>query len=52
MVSAHRNEHLAMSLRSFCDDLKAKEPQLERKRKKVSRKEEKGTTSAVHIPDV
>ncbi|XP_062170261.1 protein MHF1 homolog [Alnus glutinosa] len=51
ILSAHRNEHLATSLRSFCDDLKAKEPQSERKRKKTSRKEDKATTNVVHIPD-
>ncbi|KAH7578510.1 hypothetical protein ACOSP7_000187 [Xanthoceras sorbifolium] len=52
ILSAHRNEHLASSLRSFNDDLKAKEPQSERKRKKTSKKEDKATTSVVHIPDV
>ncbi|KAL6996837.1 MHF histone-fold complex component [Sarracenia purpurea var. burkii] len=41
ILSAHRNEHLATSLRSFGNDLKAKEPQSERKRKKVSRKEDR-----------
>ncbi|KAM3704350.1 hypothetical protein ACB098_04G168300 [Castanea mollissima] len=51
ILSAHRNEHLATSLRSLCDDLKAKEPQSERKRKKTPRKENKATTSVVHIPD-
>ncbi|GMY15221.1 protein MHF1 homolog isoform X1 [Fagus crenata] len=51
ILSAHRNEHLATSLRSFCNDLKAKEPQSERKRKKTPRKENKATTSVVHIPD-
>ncbi|XP_075662512.1 protein MHF1 homolog isoform X2 [Castanea sativa] len=51
VLSAHRNEHLAASLRSLCDDLKAKEPQSERKRKKTPRKENKATTSVVHIPD-
>ncbi|GAV60202.1 hypothetical protein CFOL_v3_03733, partial [Cephalotus follicularis] len=45
LVSAHRNEHLASSLRSFCNDLKAKEPQSERKRKKALRKEDKAATS-------
>ncbi|KAE8123781.1 hypothetical protein FH972_018710 [Carpinus fangiana] len=51
ILSAHRNEHLATSLRSFCNDLKAKEPQSERKRKKTSRKEDKATANVVHIPD-
>ncbi|KAJ4838395.1 MHF histone-fold complex component [Turnera subulata] len=56
ILSAHRNEHLSTLLRSFCNDLKAKEPQSERKRKKVSKKEDKATASAsasvIHIPDV
>ncbi|KAJ9140095.1 hypothetical protein P3X46_030780 [Hevea brasiliensis] len=52
ILSAHRNEHLAASLRSFSNDLKAKEPQSEKKRKKVSKKEDKASTSAVHIPDL
>ncbi|KAF5476466.1 hypothetical protein F2P56_003219 [Juglans regia] len=51
ILSAHRNEHLATSLRSFGTDLKSKEAQSERKRKKPSRKEDKATTSVVHIPD-
>ncbi|XP_015888540.3 protein MHF1 homolog [Ziziphus jujuba] len=51
ILSAHRNEHLATALRSFWDDLKSKEPQSERKRKKPPRKEEKATTSTVHILD-
>lgn len=52
-ISAHRNEHLAASLRSFGNGLKAKEPQSERKRKKASKKEDKlkASTSVVHIPD-
>jgi len=52
VVSAHRNENLALSLRAFCNDLKAKEPQSERKRKKASRKEDKATTSAIQIDDL
>ncbi|CAL9030688.1 unnamed protein product [Prunus brigantina] len=51
ILSAHRNEHLAALLRSFSNDLKAREPQSERKRKKSSKKEDQATTSAVHIPD-
>ncbi|XP_019082012.1 protein MHF1 homolog isoform X3 [Vitis riparia] len=50
--TAHRNKHLASSLRSFCNDLKAKEIPSERKRKKASRKEDKASTSVVHIPDL
>ncbi|KAL2935606.1 hypothetical protein RDABS01_018724 [Bienertia sinuspersici] len=42
-LAAHRNENLSLSLRAFCNDLKAKEPQSARKRKKASRKEDKGT---------
>ncbi|XP_038993476.1 protein MHF1 homolog isoform X2 [Hibiscus syriacus] len=52
IVSAHRNEHLAASLRSFRDELKAKEPQCERKRKKVPRKDDKAIEGIVHIPDL
>ncbi|KAJ7945622.1 Centromere protein S-like [Quillaja saponaria] len=43
ILSAHRNEHLATSLRAFSHDLKAKEPQSDRKRKKTARKEDRGT---------
>ncbi|CAN4115490.1 unnamed protein product [Withania somnifera] len=39
ILSAHRNDHLAASLRSFCNDLKAKECNSERKRKKNPRRE-------------
>ncbi|CAH9104767.1 unnamed protein product [Cuscuta europaea] len=34
ILSTHRNKHLAATLRSFRDDLKAKEPQTERKSRK------------------
>ncbi|KAK3006021.1 hypothetical protein RJ639_016103 [Escallonia herrerae] len=51
ILSAHRNEHLAASLRSFCNDLKAKEPRSERKRKKFSRKEDKAGPSVLQILD-
>uniref|UniRef100_A0A2P2J6B7 Centromere protein S-like n=2 Tax=Rhizophora mucronata TaxID=61149 RepID=A0A2P2J6B7_RHIMU len=51
VLSAHRNEHLAALLRSFCNDLKAKEPQPERKRQKKLKKEDNAATSAVHILD-
>ncbi|GAB4845795.1 MHF histone-fold complex component [Ancistrocladus abbreviatus] len=46
ILSAHRNESLAIALRCFCNDLKAKEPQSEKKRRKASRKEDKATSSA------
>ncbi|KAL4340976.1 hypothetical protein GQ457_08G034570 [Hibiscus cannabinus] len=52
IVSVHRNEHLAASLRSFHDELKAKEPQCERKRKKVARKDDKAVDGIVSIPDL
>ncbi|GMI95390.1 homolog of human MHF1 [Hibiscus trionum] len=52
IVSAHRNEHLAASLRSFHDELKAKETQCERKRKKVPRKDDKAIDGIVSIPDL
>ncbi|XP_010442574.2 PREDICTED: centromere protein S-like [Camelina sativa] len=54
VLSAHRNDNLAASLRSLCNDLKAKEPQSDRKRKKGSAKrEDKASSSnAVRIPDL
>nr|DAD21590.1 TPA_asm: hypothetical protein HUJ06_023053 [Nelumbo nucifera] len=45
ILSAHRSEHMATSLRSFWNDLEGKEPQSERKRKKAL-KTEKSTPSA------
>ncbi|KAL5564799.1 hypothetical protein UlMin_027963 [Ulmus minor] len=54
ILAAHRNEHLATTLRSFSNELKVKEPQSERKRKKASKREDKfkaSTSSVVHIPD-
>ncbi|XP_050221315.1 protein MHF1 homolog isoform X2 [Mercurialis annua] len=44
--TAHRNEHVAALLRSFARDLKAKEPQSDRKRKKVSKKQDAAITNA------
>ncbi|KAI3965107.1 hypothetical protein MKX01_014038 [Papaver californicum] len=38
ILSAHRNEHLASSLRFFSSELNGKEPQSEKKRKKTSKK--------------
>ncbi|GLT59519.1 hypothetical protein SLA2020_323320 [Shorea laevis] len=52
ILSAHRNEHLAATLRSFCEELRVKEPQPERKRKKESKKDDKATTSVVEISDL
>ncbi|XP_076942156.1 protein MHF1 homolog [Bidens hawaiensis] len=49
ILSAHRNKHLAETLRSFSYDLKAKEPQSEKKRKKGSNKEDKASSSVLHI---
>lgn len=45
--AAHRNDNLAASLRSLCNELKAKEPQSERKRKKVvsTKKDDKASSS-------
>ncbi|XP_060172713.1 protein MHF1 homolog isoform X1 [Lycium barbarum] len=51
IVSAHRNDHLAASLRSFSNDLKAKEPNLERKRKKNSRREDRVARELLRTPD-
>ncbi|XP_075479079.1 protein MHF1 homolog isoform X3 [Primulina tabacum] len=36
ILSAHRNDHLAASLRSSCYDLKQKTPQSEKKRRKIT----------------
>jgi len=44
LVSGHRNEHVSGMLRSFSNDLKAKDPQSEKKRKKEPKKNDKGTT--------
>ncbi|GAB2272021.1 MHF histone-fold complex component [Dionaea muscipula] len=52
IIAAHRNETLASSLRSFSNNLKAKEPQCEKRRRKTSRKEDKATPSATHVEDV
>ncbi|WOL02547.1 MHF histone-fold complex subunit 1 isoform X2 [Canna indica] len=41
ILSAHRNAHLASLLRSFYQELKGKEPQTERKRKKSSKMDDK-----------
>ncbi|KAF3786697.1 Centromere protein S [Nymphaea thermarum] len=41
IITAHRNEDLAATLRSFSKDLKEQEPQAEKKRKKAAKKEEK-----------
>ncbi|XP_074317144.1 protein MHF1 homolog [Silene latifolia] len=52
ILAAHRNENLSLSLRTFCNDLKAKEPQTEKKRKKAPRKEDRATTSAFQTIDL
>lgn len=52
ILSAHRNDHLSASLRSFCNDLKAKEPQSDRKRKKITKKEDKAARDVLHITDL
>ncbi|CAI9283704.1 unnamed protein product [Lactuca saligna] len=49
IISAHRNTHLADLLRSFSYNLKAKEPQSEKKRKKSSSKESKGLPSVLNL---
>ncbi|KAG5050039.1 hypothetical protein JHK85_011142 [Glycine max] len=43
ILCGHRNEHVSGMLRSFSNDLKAKDPQSERKRKKEPKKNDKGT---------
>ncbi|XP_071701868.1 protein MHF1 homolog [Rutidosis leptorrhynchoides] len=49
IISAHRNRNLAESLRSFAYDLKAKEPQSEKKRKRSTNKEDKAPPSVLNI---
>ncbi|XP_047951582.1 protein MHF1 homolog isoform X2 [Salvia hispanica] len=49
ILSAHRNDHLSASLRSFSNNLKAKEPQSDRKRKKITKKEDKAAKEVLHI---
>ncbi|KAG9446229.1 hypothetical protein H6P81_012357 [Aristolochia fimbriata] len=41
ILSAHRNEHVATLLRSMALELKAKEPQIEKKRKKTPKQMER-----------
>ncbi|XP_039126068.1 protein MHF1 homolog [Dioscorea cayenensis subsp. rotundata] len=41
ILSAHRNAHLMTLLRNFSHELKGKDPQSERKRKKCSKKNDK-----------
>ncbi|CAA7052743.1 unnamed protein product [Microthlaspi erraticum] len=54
VLTAHRNDNLAASLRLMCNELKAKVPHSERKRKKGStRKEDKASSSnPVRITDL
>ncbi|XAR67795.1 hypothetical protein NMG60_11002701 [Bertholletia excelsa] len=52
ILSAHRNEDLSALLKSFCNDLKAKEPQSERKRKKASKKEDKTAMGVINFQDI
>ncbi|KAL6494432.1 MHF histone-fold complex component [Orobanche gracilis] len=49
ILCAHRNDHLSGLLRSFSNDIKAKEPQSERKRKKTTIKEDKAVTDVLHF---
>ncbi|KAI3923262.1 hypothetical protein MKW92_009049 [Papaver armeniacum] len=49
ILSARRNEHLASSLRLFSSELKGKEPQSGKKRKKTSKKEDKIPSAELHI---
>ncbi|KAL1347175.1 hypothetical protein HN51_020671 [Arachis hypogaea] len=43
ILSAHRNEHVSSYLRTFSNDLKARDPSSERKRKKEAKKNDKAT---------
>ncbi|GER45575.1 centromere protein S [Striga asiatica] len=49
--ATHRNNHLSGLLRSFSNNIKAKEPQSERKRKKTAKREDKAVTDVLHIAD-
>ncbi|KAL3617626.1 MHF histone-fold complex component [Castilleja foliolosa] len=51
ILCAHRNDHLSALLRSFSNDIKAKEPQSDRKRKKTTKKEDKAVTDVLYIAD-
>ncbi|MED6197382.1 hypothetical protein PIB30_055941 [Stylosanthes scabra] len=46
ILSAHRNEHMSRYLRTFSNDLKAKDPPSKRKRKKEAKNNDKITVSA------
>ncbi|KAL9672743.1 hypothetical protein QQ045_028995 [Rhodiola kirilowii] len=46
ILCAHRNENLSAMLKSFKNEMKAKEPQSERKSKKARRKDDIASTSA------
>ncbi|XP_028766237.1 protein MHF1 homolog [Neltuma alba] len=46
ILSAHRNEHLSTLLRAFSVDLKIREPQSERKRKKATKRKTKHQPNA------
>ncbi|CAA0806842.1 Histone superfamily protein [Striga hermonthica] len=51
ILSAHRNNHLSGLLRSFSNNIKANEPQSERKRKKTAKREDKAVADVLHIAD-
>ncbi|MED6197379.1 MHF histone-fold complex component [Stylosanthes scabra] len=50
ILSAHRNEHVSSYLRTFSNDLKAKDPPSDRKRKKETKKNDKNT-HLVHVSE-
>ncbi|KAL3529073.1 hypothetical protein ACH5RR_008395 [Cinchona calisaya] len=47
ILTAHRNSQLAAALRSFWNELKAKEPPLERKRRRNAKKD----ADPLYVPD-
>ncbi|XP_047306989.1 protein MHF1 homolog isoform X1 [Impatiens glandulifera] len=52
ILTAHRNEHLVTLLRSFSNDLKAKEALSDRKRKKTVKRDGKVTSGIIiDLPD-
>ncbi|CAN0906090.1 Protein MHF1 homolog [Linum grandiflorum] len=51
LVSTHRNDNLSSLLRPLSSELRGKEHQSERKRKKTSKKEDTNTSNVVNLLD-
>ncbi|GAA0145066.1 neuropeptide [Lithospermum erythrorhizon] len=52
ILSVHRNEHLASTMRSFRNDLKAKEPKSEKKRRKKAKTDNLFAADVPEVPDL